>query len=137
MKIDSKSLVARELVTQKFQGMTLVELMLVVLIIGLLATLVFPSFQKQIQQARRNDGINQLLRLKLQQEAFRTKNNSYALAKQLSLPTSDYYTFSIDNVSATTYELVATAKGSQVADKTCKVLSINQSMHKTPAGCFN
>ncbi|MGJ8681977.1 type IV pilin protein [Paraglaciecola sp.] len=117
-------------------GLTLIELMMVVAIIGVISTLVFPSFQNQIQQSRRNDGINQLLRLKLQQEGFRTKNTSYAITKELSLPTSEYYTFSVNKVSATTYELVATAKGSQLADKTCKVLSINQSMQKVPANCF-
>lgn len=120
----------------RFYGMTLIELMLVVAIIGLLATLIFPSFHTQIQNSRRGDGITQLLRLKLQQEAFRTKNISYALTKQLSLPQSDFYTFSVTNVSATTYELVATAKGSQVADKLCKTISINQSQQKKPVTCF-
>lgn len=125
-----------QVVYLRLYGMTLIELMLVVAIIGLLATLIFPSFHSQIQSSRRGDGITQLLRLKLQQEAFRTKNISYALAKQLSLPKSDYYTFSVHNVSATTYELVATAKGSQVADKLCKTISINQSQQKKPVTCF-
>lgn len=136
MKNLSKSSTYQKAIFTRFDGMTLIELMLVVAIIGLLATLIFPSFQSQIQSSRRGDGITQLLRLKLQQEAFRTKNISYALAKQLSLPQSDYYTFSVTNISATTYELVATAKGSQVADKLCKTFSINQSMQKKPTTCF-
>jgi type IV pilus assembly protein PilE len=117
-------------------GMTLIELMVVVIIIGVLATLIFPSFQQQILMARRGDGITQLLRLKIQQEAFRIENISYAKTEQLGLPTNEYYAFIVTDVSANTYTLTAKAKGSQTADKKCLVLQIDQSMNKTPAHCF-
>jgi type IV pilus assembly protein PilE len=117
-------------------GMTLVELMVVVVIIGVLATLIFPSFEQQILAARRGDGITQLLRLKIQQEAFRIENISYAKTAQLGLPTNDYYTFDVTDVSATTYTITAKAKGSQISDKKCLVLQIDQSLNKSPAHCF-
>lgn len=120
----------------KTVGMSLAELMLVVAIIGILATVVFPSFKQQIRESRRGDGITQLLRLKLQQEAFRTMNPKYATTKELSLPPSEHFTFSVDKVSATTYILLATAKGDQKNDKICSELSINQSMRKKPLECF-
>jgi type IV pilus assembly protein PilE len=117
-------------------GMTLIELMVVVIIIGLLATLIFPSFQQHILAARRGDGITQLLRLKIQQEAFRIENISYAKTEQLSLPTTEYYTFVVTDVSAKTYTMTAKAKGSQMADKKCLVMQIDQSFNKTPVYCF-
>lgn len=117
-------------------GMTLIELMLVVIIIGVLATLVFPSFEQQILSARRGDGITQLLRLKIQQEAYRIENISYAKTEQLSLPTSEYYIFIITDVSATTYTITAKAIGSQTSDKKCLTMHIDQSLNKTPAHCF-
>lgn len=117
-------------------GVTLIELMLVVIIIGVLATLIFPSFEKQILAARRGDGITHLLRLKIQQEAFRIENMSYAKTEQLGLPTSQYYTFVVSDVSATTYTITAKAIGSQMSDKTCLTIQIDQSLNKTPAHCF-
>mgnify|MGYP003901476347 CR=1 FL=1 len=117
-------------------GMTLIELMVVIIIIGVLATLIFPSFEQHILASRRGDGITQLLRLKIQQEAFRIENVSYANTEQLSLPTSKYHVFIVSDVSAKTYTITAKAIGSQLADETCLTMQINQSMHKTPANCF-
>lgn len=118
------------------RAMSLIELMLVVVIIGIIASLILPSFKQQIMISRRGDGISQLLQLKIQQESFRIENNSYASSEQLTLPSSEYYTFSVSDESATTYSLKATAKGSQLEDKSCKVLSLDQSMNKTPIDCF-
>ncbi len=55
-------------------GTTLIELMVVVVVMGILTILVMPSFSKQILATRRGDGVTHLLRLKLQQEAFRIEN---------------------------------------------------------------
>lgn len=118
-------------------GITLIELMVVIAIIGILATLVFPSFEQQILTARRNEGINQLLMLKVRQEAYRLENVSYGTTKQLTVPSSDFYIFSISDVSSTTYILQAKAIGSQVSDIECKSLTIDQSLNKSPAICFS
>ena len=117
-------------------GVTLIELMVVVIITGVLATLIFPSFEKQILTSRRGNGISHLLRLKIQQEAFRIENISYAKTEELNLTTSKYYTFVVTNVSATTYTITAKAIGSQMSDKTCLTIQIDQSFNKTPAHCF-
>ena len=117
-------------------GMSLAELLLVVAIIGILATVAVPSFKQQIRESRRGDGITQLLRLKLQQEAYRTKHPQYAKTSELNLPVSEYFDFSAQKISATTYELIAKAKGDQKQDKTCVEMRINQSMKKYPKECF-
>jgi type IV pilus assembly protein PilE len=123
-----------ECVTQL--GVTLIELMVVVIIIGLLATLIFPSFEQHMLTVRRGDGITQLLRLKLQQESFRIENTHYAKTEQLSLPSTEYYTFIVTDISAKTYTMTAIAKGSQMNDKNCLTMQIDQSLNKTPVHCF-
>jgi type IV pilus assembly protein PilE len=117
-------------------GTTLIELMVVVVVMGILTILVMPSFSKQILATRRGDGVTHLLRLKLQQEAFRIENIGYAATLQLSLPTSEYYNFIVTDVSATTYTITAKAKGSQISDTTCLAMQIDQSSNKTPSHCF-
>lgn len=120
----------------RYRGMTLIELMVVLAIAAILAMLAYPSFEEQMIKSRRNDGAIQLLRIKLQQESYRLNHPSYASSTQISFPVSDYYDFSIVNISATTYTIVALAKGSQQADSACQTIAIDQSMHKTPAHCW-
>ncbi|MGS2720294.1 type IV pilin protein [Paraglaciecola aestuariivivens] len=120
-----------------FLGITLVELLVVLVIIGILAAVIFPSFKQQIISARRGEGINHLLQLKVQQEAYRIENHHYALGTQLGMPQSQYYNFKVENVSATTYTIIATAKNTQLEDSQCKTLSINQSMQSSPKACFH
>tara|TARA_R110002167_G_scaffold2337_9_gene12085 strand:- start:1916 stop:2323 length:408 start_codon:yes stop_codon:yes gene_type:complete len=117
-------------------GMSLLELMVVVSIIGILVTIVFPSYQQHILKSRRADCATQLLRMKMQQESFRLNDVSYATTSELSLPQNAYFDFSVVNVSATTYTLVAQAKGSQQEDSACQTLALDQSMNKTPLSCW-
>lgn len=117
-------------------GMSLIELLVVVAILGILAVVIVPSFQHQIMQSRRGDGISNLLQLKIQQEAFRTENISYASTLQLAMPSSDYFEFSVSKETATTYIITASAIGSQKADTDCVTMSIDQSMNKQPLQCF-
>lgn len=120
----------------KQHGLTLVELMIVLVVVGILAALVMPSFTDNVRESHRQDAQKTLLQLKLQQESYRLDNPSYAASDDLGMPASDRYTFSVENASATTYTLVATAKGDQVKDTDCTTLRLNQSMDKTPAACW-
>lgn len=121
---------------QKQQGWTLVELMITVAIVGIIGAIAVPSYMEHIRESRRMDAKNELMQLKMQQEAYRLENNSYASAAELGVAATEFYTFTVNNVSATTYTLVATAKGAQVKDTGCTTINLDQSMNKTPATCW-
>lgn len=121
------------------QGFTLIELMITVAIIGILASIALPAYQNYVRQARRADAMASLLDLQAQQERWRVNNTTYAATGSLTVPASDYYTFTVTSNTATAYTLTASAiTGTTQADDTgCTTLTVNAANEKTPAaGCW-
>lgn len=122
--------------TNKNRGMTLVELMVVVAIVAILASVALPAWNSQVQKARRADARNTLMLVQVEQEKYRADNGEYASAMaDLGLDTyesasRDYYNVSIDSSSASATAFVAIAapntNGGQNGDS-CGTFAINQS----------
>ncbi len=53
------------------QGLTLIELMIVVIIISILVTVALPAYQELVQKSRRADARNALLSAQLAMEKYR------------------------------------------------------------------
>ncbi|GGF75334.1 type IV pilin protein [Alteromonas lipolytica] len=118
------------------QGFTLIEMMIAIVIMGILAAVAVPSYQSQVRESRRGDGQTALMQMHMSQENYRLQNVTYGSANDIAIPASDFYTFTVSNVSATTFTLTATAKNSQTSDTGCTTLTLNQSLTRTPAGCW-
>lgn len=123
------------------QGITLIELMVAVAIVAIIAAVAYPSFTDGLRKSRRAEGVKGLLAMQLRQEEYRISNSSYsATASTVGDPSSDYYNFSISGATATTYTLIATAKGAQSGDKSgatsCNTLTLTKTDTKTPADCW-
>jgi type IV pilus assembly protein PilE len=90
-------------------GFTLIELMVVVLVAAILVAIAVPSYQSQIQHARRTDAKTALLDAAVREEKYRSLSNSYTVAPDklgyASLPiqigSNNYYWLNVCVGSAT------------------------------------
>ena len=115
--------------------MTLLELLIVVTIVAILFSVALPSWNSQVQKARRADARNTLMRVQVEQEKYRADNGSYASSMSaLGLSaygstSRDYYTISIVSSSATAFVASAAPNttGRQKKGDSCGTFAINQS----------
>jgi type IV pilus assembly protein PilE len=127
-------------------GFTLIEILIVMAIVAILATIALPSYQGTVRQSRRSEAIMLLLENQLKEEKYRANNPEYGLlsdSKVGGVTSNDYYNFSATDPPETNmYTITATAKTGtdQVNDKEngtdCSTLTINQSSEKTPEECW-
>ena len=115
-------------------GMTLVELLIVVAIVAILASITFPSWNSQVLKARRADAKNALMFVLAEQEKYRANNGSYASnMSALGLSTynsssRDYYNVSIVSSSASAFVASAAPNtNSEQHGDGCGTFAINQS----------
>ena len=124
----------REVTTSKTRGMTLIELLIVFTIVVILASFVLPSWNSQIQKARRADARNILMSVQVEQEKYRADTGSYAPSMSAlgfsnrNSTASDYYNISIISSSETAFVAIATPQtnGGQDNDL-CGTFAVDQS----------
>lgn len=120
----------------KAKGFTLVELLIVMVVVGILASLAYPSYRDYMTNARRADGQSALLNLASRMERYYSEENTYQTATigtgnntdVLSTAASPegWYTISINNANGNSYEIRATPlNGQATADTRCQTLTLN------------
>lgn len=75
------------------RGITLLELMIVVVIVGLLAAVAYPNYREFAARAKRNEAKEALLRIAINQERFYLQNSTFTTdMTQLGFTTSPFTT---------------------------------------------
>lgn len=145
----------------KYAGFTLIEMLVVIAIIGVLAAIAIPSYQRSVMTGNRSAGQAALLDLANRQEQFYLNNRTYTdnmgnLGYTAALVfTSDgdssiavndnqtlvaasatdrIYIVRIDSASATAYTLVAVPQLNQANDLECATLSLTNTGARTASG---
>ena len=128
---------------KNIKGFTLTELMIVVAIVAILATISIMIYSKESLRANRIDAINTLISISLKEEKYRSSNTQYGTLAQVwggvSTTSEGHYTLAITNVGSTSYTITATATGSQTSDSGCTSLVLTYSsgtLTRTPASCW-
>lgn len=127
---------------QGVEGFTLIELMIVVAVLGILASIAYASYQNNVVNSRRAAAAACLLESAQYMERYYTTKLTYVGA---ALPTQGcatdmavHYSFAINgDPTATGYSVQATpVVGSQQAnrDTKCKILGLDQKGTKTISG---
>jgi len=144
------------MLSSRQRGLTLVELMVVVAVMAIIATVAYPMYTAQVQKTRRADAKIALESIAMAQERFYTVNGFYtddytdlytgtlAAGAGLDWPCTaadecdtdrGYYTVTIAHTT-NTQDFTATADniGSQASDGDCALFTINQQGVKTATG---
>ena len=112
------------------RGVTLIELMIVVVVVGILAAIAYPSYQNQVRKTKRADGKTMLMEVAQGLERCYTRFGRYNdaacdVANDLpKLSLEDHYEIDATVISATAFTLDATPQGAQADDVECGVLRL-------------
>lgn len=131
-------------------GFTLMELMIAVAIVGILAAIAYPAYNKSVTKTKRRAAEACLSNYATYMERFYTTNLSYAedtSGNAISLPTLDCasaqntgsnYQYSLSTTTAvtqSTYLLQAVPTGTQsTADASCGTLTLDQTGARNVTG---
>lgn len=121
---------------RRARGFSLLELMTVLVIIGVLSAIAWPSYQNYVIRGNRAAAQTFMMTVASRQEQYLLSNRSYAAttaALSLTAPpeTTGRYDFAVTNPGgATTYLVTATAIGNQLSDGD---LTLSSDGTKTPA----
>jgi type IV pilus assembly protein PilE len=124
----------------RLRGFTLIEVMIVVAVVAVLASIALPSYQEHVRKSRRVDAQAAMLELAQAMERAYTINNAYpdTLPAGVADRVANFYTLTLSAQTAQTYTLQAVPTAKQSADS-CSTLTLTHTGARTPgtAGCWN
>ncbi len=125
-------------------GFTLIELMIVVVIVGVLAAIAYPSYLQYARETKRADAHAALLRIAALQEKFFSNNNAYTTnptalgyAANPAASNDGYWAVSITGNPAVSFTLTAApAGGHDDPDCAAGITLSSAGLRGGPAGCW-
>ncbi len=121
------------------RGVTLMELMIVVVVLGILTALAYPSYRQYVAKAKRNEAKSCLLQVATMQERFYLQNSTYtADMTKLGFPdagnfltSSGSYICNVTAASPAAFGATATYQKSDEEAGKCATFSIDGVGSKT------
>ena len=123
------------------RGITLIELMIVVVIIGLIAVIAYPNYREFVARAKRNEAKAALLQIATNQERFYLQNSTYTCdmtrlgfsAASSVITESRTYTVDVTACDANNFTAQAIYNNADAEAEKCGSFQINGRNVKTSA----
>lgn len=114
------------------RGFTLIELCIVAAVVGILASVAWPSYRENLVRARRADAVAALTRVHIAQERYRAQHGGYAPSLSVltgaTSPASPegHYDIALDAPmgDSVTVAALARAGGAQADDRDCARITL-------------
>ena len=121
------------------RGVTLMELMIVVVVIGILTAIAYPSYRQYVAKAKRNEAKSCLLQIATLQERYYLQNATYTSdMTKLGFPVgsnfttdSGSYICTVNAASASAFSATATYQNADAEADKCATFSIDGAGAKT------
>jgi type IV pilus assembly protein PilE len=131
----------------KQHGVTLMELMVVIVIVGILAAIAYPSYRDQVRRSNRTEAKVALEQTAAALEKCYTRYMTYAdvancpiantlnTAAGFTTPEGNYrVTGTLNAATPLTFTISATPLGAQATDAGCMIFRINEAGQRTVTG---
>jgi len=122
-------------------GITLIELMIVVVIVAIIVSIAYPSYQEQIRKTRRSDAQSALMDAAARMERFYTQYGRYTstIADAGIVATGpEFYQITAGTIANQTFILRASPiVGSAQEGDNCGSFDIDQAQVKNVSGSFS
>ncbi len=124
---------------KKMRGITLMELMIVVVVIGILTSIAYPNYREFAARAKRTEAKALLLEIAANQERFYLNANRYGTVVELGytsplITASGSYTVTIPSNDASDYTATAAYNFSGSEYDRCTSFTIDGRGNKTSVG---
>lgn len=107
------------------QGLTLIELMIVVVVLAILATIAYPSYQHVIRQTRLANVRTELVQNANQLERYYTQRGTFVDANTgenaITLAQNDFFTISFNGAPTASGYILQAAPNANNSGETCTV----------------
>ena len=123
---------------RKIRGVTLLELLIVMVIVGIMAAVAYPSYRDYITRAKRTEAKTLLLEIAQNQERFYLQNNRYGDMGDLGysdpkITDTESYSVTITANDANNFSATATYQNTDAEASKCDTFSIDGRGNKTSA----
>ena len=116
------------------KAFTLIELMIVVVIIGIIAAIAYPSYTAHVERTQISDGKSGLLEAAQRLERCYTSNDfSYQGCDAPAESPEAFYAIAVSETEDS-FTLTATGQAGRVTSGSCSEMTLNHNGVRTPAG---